>query len=208
MATWPQTFGGRRVGPTQAEVQQMAAAMLSVPPVSCHQPIPAAHHTGVCHDSGWNSKGGSSKSVEVAAALGRAAGIGIQTRRASQRVFRHTRLRVVLVGGQAFIRRSPDSFRVDNNPFIRFHPEWRCTPLAFRSRRIGRQARCENTSTLRKRVSFQAHSLARRACRGTSIHPRSGGHLTGAAMGTNRGDRRSRQRWAQYEASTFRVAHP
>ena len=28
----------------------------------------------------------------------------------------------------------------------------------------------QNTSTMRKRVSFQAHSLARRACRGTNIH--------------------------------------
>ena len=45
-----------------------------------------------------------------------------------KRVFRHTRLRVVLVGGQTFIGRSPDSFRVDNNPFNRFHPEVRCTP--------------------------------------------------------------------------------
>ena len=35
---------------------------------------------GVRHDSGWNPRGSSSKSVEVAAAVGRAAGIGIQAR--------------------------------------------------------------------------------------------------------------------------------
>ena len=32
-----------------------------------------------------------------------------------------------LYWGQTFICRSPYSFRVDNNPFIRFHPEMRCT---------------------------------------------------------------------------------
>ena len=37
-------------------------------------------------------------------------------------------LRVVLVWGQTFICRSPDSIRVDNHPFIRFHPVLRCTP--------------------------------------------------------------------------------
>ena len=42
----------------------------------CH----ANQREGVRHDFGWNPKGGSSKSVEVAAAFGRAAGIGRQAR--------------------------------------------------------------------------------------------------------------------------------
>ena len=60
----------------------------------------------------------------------------------------------MLVWGQAFICRSPDSFRIDNNPFIRIHPEWRCTPgLMLRQPASFHEPR--RSSTLLKVESFR-----------------------------------------------------